>query len=66
MLSLGVLLIVFGVFVAVYPQILVLAISTMLVMAGTVLCIIGWKWRQMRKAGGSSGGGAFTSWITRI
>ena len=45
----GLLLMVFGVVVALYPQILVATISTLLILTGLVFCMISWQWRRLRR-----------------
>ena len=46
---LGCLLMLFGVLVAVMPQILVVLVSAFFISAGLVLCAVSWQWRQTKR-----------------
>ncbi|MBI3323798.1 MAG: hypothetical protein HYZ92_00775 [Candidatus Omnitrophica bacterium] len=46
---LGLLLIAFGVLVAVLPQILVALVSILFIMAGLVICLTSWHFRRLRR-----------------
>ncbi|MBI3324462.1 MAG: hypothetical protein HYZ92_04195 [Candidatus Omnitrophica bacterium] len=46
----GLLLIAFGVLVALVPQILVVIVSTVFIATGTVLCLLIWRWRKLRRS----------------
>jgi len=57
----GLLLVVFGLLVVVYPQLLVGLISGILIGTGLVMCLISWRWRRMRRRSES----AFVNWMIR-
>ena len=61
-MSLGILLILFGVLIVLYPQILQIMIAGLFITIGVVICAISWRLRRMRKAGASG----VASWITRF
>ena len=60
-MSTGVLLIVFGLLVAVFPQILVAIVSGALVMMGLTLCLISWRWRKLQRRSDNP----FVNWMIR-
>ena len=47
-MSAGLLLIAFGILVALFPQILVAIVSTILILMGLGLCLASWQWRRLR------------------
>ena len=57
----GLLLIVFGLLVAVFPQILVAMVSAILVLTGLSICLMSWQWRRVRRVSESP----FVNWIVR-
>ena len=58
----GLLLIGFGLLIAIFPQILVAMIASLLVLMGVGLCITSVQWRRLRRA--SSKGSAH--WMLRF
>lgn len=57
----GLVLIAFGVLVALVPQILVILVSTILISTGTALCLLSWRWKRLRRSSNASQ----ASWIIR-
>ena len=55
----GLFLIVAGVLIALFPQILVIMVSSTLVLAGVLICAVSWRMRQFRRTGQ---GQALTWW----
>jgi len=58
----GFLLIAFGVLVAVFPQIVVAIVSTILILAGLSICAMSWQFRRLRRTSDST----FVNWIIRF
>ena len=58
----GLLLIGFGVLIAVFPQIVVAMVSGFFMMLGLGLCITSWRLRHLRRQGGSP----FMNWLIRF
>jgi uncharacterized protein YjeT (DUF2065 family) len=57
----GLLLIVFGLLVALFPQILVAMISSLLILMGLGLCVTSFQWRRLRRASRDS-----SHWMLRF
>ena len=58
----GLILILFGILVALVPQILVAIISTLLILVGLVICAMSWNWRRLRRKSQSS----IVNWMFRF
>ena len=58
----GLLFIAVGLLVAVFPQILVIMVSTLLVVMGLGVCAVSVQWHWLRRATKLP----FTSWLTRF
>lgn len=58
----GLLLIGFGMLIALFPQIVVAMVSGFFMMLGLGLCIASWRMRRLRRQGASS----FMNWIIRF
>jgi hypothetical protein len=58
----GLLLIAFGLLIALFPKILVAMIATMLILMGLGLCVTSMQWRRLRR---DSSKGSF-HWMLRF
>ena len=58
----GLMFILFGILIALFPRILVAMISTILILVGLGICATSWQWRRLRKNSGTSA----ISWIFRF
>ncbi len=58
----GLVLIMFGILVAVYPQILVGIISAGLIVTGLGILLASWRWRRLRR----KSTGSFFRWMIRF
>lgn len=61
-MSLGILLILFGILVAVFPQVLVAIVSIFLITTGLMICLASWQWRRLRRKSNVP----FFNWIIRF
>ncbi len=60
-MAVGLFFIIAGILIAIFPQILVIIISSTLVVSGVLICAISWRLRQLRRMG-SGPGQAMTWW----
>ena len=58
----GILLILFGVLIALFPQILVAIIATILIFSGTMVCVMSWRMKRFKR----DSAGVFQQWIGRF
>jgi hypothetical protein len=59
---LGLFLIILGILIAIYPQLLIGMISGLLIMSGLAIFMISLKFRRMR----NQASGGFMNWMFRI
>ena len=58
----GLILILFGILVALVPQILVAIVSSVLILIGLVICAMSWNGRRLRRESHSS----IVNWMFRF
>ena len=60
-MTVGLLLILFGVLIAVKPVVIIALFSAFFIAAGVIVCVVSWRWRRLRRRSGSP----LVNWLIR-